>query len=76
MRLVVVLLVVLGFIGPSPTPAQRANSAPQAGSPVPTLSLPGDSQQFTGYDFRQSDFGDVDWPVAFVFRGKATVSAI
>lgn len=46
------------------------------GSPVPVVSLPGATGSFSSYDFRQDDFGDVDWPVAFVFRGAVSAARV
>jgi hypothetical protein len=79
MKLVIVALAVAGLSAPSPPNPHGATdvtSVVQAGSPVPILSLPGDNRRFSSYDFRQDEFGDVDWPVAFIFRGNATVSSI
>lgn len=72
------LLLALAVAVPSPSPGGAVDVPMQAtsGSPVPVVVLPGDDREFATYDFRQDQFGDVDWPVAFVFRGKATVAAI
>jgi len=38
--------------------------------------LPGDEHPFSIYDFRQDGFGGVDWPVTFIFDGKATIDKV
>jgi hypothetical protein len=70
------LALAIGVPSPSPGGAVDAPIQTAAGSPVPVVVLPGDDRQFATYDFRQDQFGDVDWPVAFVFRGRATVAGI
>jgi hypothetical protein len=77
-KLVMVVLAV-AFGLPSPSPSSHATDVQTVvvpGSPVPVVSLPGDNRRFSSYDFRQDQFGDVDWPVSFIFRGNATVSSI
>jgi hypothetical protein len=70
------LALLLAVPSPSTGPATDVPTVAVPGSPVPVVSLPGDNRLFSSYDFRQDQFGDVDWPVAFVFRGNATVSSI
>lgn len=72
------MLLALAAALPSPSGPAPTGLATAAvpGSPVPVVSLPGDARQFSSYDFRQDQFGDVDWPVSFIFRGSASVSAI
>lgn len=59
-------------------PAGTSTTAAPIVAPGPplTITLPGDTQVFSVYDFRQDDFGAVDWPVSFVFTGKATTEKI
>lgn len=76
MKVLAVALVLVGAtIGPSGGP-RAVVTVPLAGSPVPVVHLPGDVRTFSTYDFRQRDLGDVDWPVAFVFRGRPSVAGI
>ena len=63
------------------TIALFAVSAVSAGSTAPQHdprmgALPGDTNHFSVYDYRQSALGAVDWPVTFVFTGKATVERV
>lgn len=79
MRALAVWVVLLGLSAPSPSPggpARPVSSVRPPGSPVAVATLPGDTRPFSTYDFRQRDFGDVDWPVGFVFRGRVDVAAI
>lgn len=69
-----VLTAVTAF--PAPSPGTDTRQVKEPGSPVPVLSLPGDDRRFASYDFRQRELGDVDWPVAFVFRGDISVDDI
>ena len=77
MRLAAALCAVaIALPSPSVGSATDVSTVTVPGSPVPVVSLPGDDRQFSSYDFRQDQFGDVDWPVSFVFRGNASVSRI
>jgi hypothetical protein len=73
---VIALAIAVGLPVPSPGGATDLPTVSLPGSPVPVVTLPGDVRQFSSYDFRQDQFGDVDFPVAFVFRGNATVARI
>lgn len=53
----------------------RSHDRPPLNAPT-DITLPGDTITFSTYDFRQSGVGGVDWPVAFVFTGNATVAKV
>jgi hypothetical protein len=77
MRLAVVLCAMAVAVpSPSVNRTTDVSTVTVPGSPVPVVMLPGDDRQFSSYDFRQDQFGDVDWPVSFVFRGNASVARI
>jgi hypothetical protein len=77
MRLAAVLCATaIAVPSPSVSTATDVSTVAVPGSPVPVVTLPGDDRQFSSYDFRQDRFGDVDWPVSFVFRGNASVARI
>ena len=71
MRSLAILMIALSTVAPASVPSNEIDSSPAA-----IVSLPGDTNMFSNYDFRQSGFGAVDWPVTFVFIGNASVQRI
>lgn len=73
----VLLALTTATIGPG-----AARLAPTTTGPVspaaarPLTGLPGDGNRFSAFDYRQKAVGPVDWPVTFVFTGKATVERV
>jgi hypothetical protein len=74
-RAIAVLVALVGVFAAGT--AAAAPPQPTTGTaPKWLTTLPGDKVQFSAFDFRQDDFGPVDWPVEFVFRGNATPAKI
>lgn len=76
MRLLTALLLTAVTASPGPGSGTSTVRLAERDSPVPVVALPGDPRGFSTYDFRQQELGDVDWPVAFVFRGSVTVQDV
>ena len=75
--LAALLLTIVGSIL-SETPSGGSTASPLVNTKRKEwlMRLPGDDNAFSNYDYRSSAFGDVDWPVEFVFRGNASTSRV
>ncbi len=71
MRSLAVVVIALSSVVPASTAPNETGS-----SPAVIVTLPGDANRFSNYDYRQSGFGAVDWPVTFVFTGNASIQRI
>lgn len=71
MRALAILVMALSTVAPGSAPPNEISS-----SRATVVTLPHDTNMFSNYDFRQSGFGAVDWPVTFVFTGNASIQRI
>lgn len=68
-KLVAALVVAAALLGAAAPATAHHNS-------TYLMGVGQSNNRWSSYDYRQNFYGDVDWPVGFVFHGNANVTAV